>query len=124
MLDLANQSFNAILPPVTPSPALLPAAPFTTVSQHALGFTPFSQLNTSPPRDRLSFKLTCAEGDSPLTYSPGQKDATIEDVLWGDIKGFLGVWDLDDEVRKYRDVDDSAGKEEGLNGTQECWVKI
>jgi hypothetical protein len=95
MLEAANQSFNAILPSPSPVAAPIPAA--------KLGFTPFRVLNSSPARDSLNV-------DSPLTYSPGKAlsyspgktlQTGLEESLWGDIKGILGGWSLDEEVGKY-----------------------
>ena len=117
MLDQANQSFNAIVPPMTPSPSLLlPAAPLTSTKLPG-GFTPFRELNASPVREAISFKLT---EDSPLTYSPAGRPVT-EDVLWGDIKEFLGTWNLDEEVSKYKQEADSTGKDGSQS--QECLVE-
>jgi hypothetical protein len=117
MLDQANQSFNAILPPMTPSSShLLPAAPLTS-TKLAAGFTPFRELNISPVREAILFKLT---EDSPLTYSPADRPVT-EDVLWGDIKGFLGTWNLDEEVTKHKQDVASTGKDGSQS--QECLVE-
>jgi len=131
MLDLANQSFNAILP--TPSPSsLLPSAQFgppnpsTSPSAAPLpsGFTPFKALRGSPAMsdknsavEGVSFKLA----DSPLTYSP-----TIEDALRGDIM-FLGAWSLEDELEKLKTMEivqegQEDGARESQGKSQECAV--
>ena len=109
MYDLANQSFNAIVQqPKQPTTPLLPAATFTSskpcTPRPAQLFTPFRVLNTSPVHDeeevgRLSFKLGDG-GESPLTYSPLVRGEGRE--LWGDMKGFMGTWTLEEEVEKYK----------------------
>lgn len=117
MLDQANESFNAIIPPLTPSPSvLLPAAPLTSAKLSA-GFTPFRELNRSPVHEAISFKLS---EDSPLTYSPAGRPLT-EDVLWSDIQGFLGTWNLDEEVTKYKEDATSTAKDGSQS--QECLVE-
>jgi len=126
MLDLANQSFNAMLPqPLSP---LLPAARLAEKQPQPslMGFTPFRELNASPVPDGVSFKLSSSHG-SPLTYSPG--DPGVEELLWGEVKGFLGTWNLDEEVLKYKNVVNSneetvIGKddEKSANQSQECLV--
>jgi hypothetical protein len=104
MFDQANRSFDdLILPPQTPA-SLLPSASLTTAKKP--GFTPFRELNISPEKDRISFKISSIQ-ESPLTYSPGQ--IGIEEVLWGDIKGFLGTWSLDEEVSNYKTVEQGTG---------------
>ena len=125
MYDHANQSFNAIVQPPTKQPItpLLPAATFTSrppTPRNALLFTPFRVLNTSPVRGedeeeeggRLSFKL--GDGESPLTYSPLVRADGPE--LWGDMRGFMGTWSLEEEVEKYKAL---GGKEgEGSDESQ------
>ena len=56
-----------------------------------------------------------------MTYSPIAGKPLTEDVLWGDIKGFLGAWNLDQEVSKYQQEVGSRGKDEGQS--QECLVE-
>jgi hypothetical protein len=105
LLEKANESFNAILLTTTTSPSLLPAP---TMKSSSNGFTPFRELNKSPARDDLSFRLgvSVSTEESPLTYSPLQGlgkygAAGAEDMLWGEVKGFLATWSLDEDVAKY-----------------------
>jgi hypothetical protein len=95
MLHQANESFNAIFPP----------APVTSTKPV---FTPFRELNTSPPHEGFSFRLS---EESPLTYSPGRGDSKVEELLWGEVKSFLGTWSLDEEVEKAKGVGDGTGGE-------------
>lgn len=123
-LDLANQSFNAILP--TASAKLLHEPPLTckfperlSKSPKPLPFTPFRELNASPIKGEISFKLSSAQ-ESPLTYSPYRGDPSGEETLWTEVKAFLGAWNLDEEVAKYEVEKESQGK--GDKGSQECLV--
>jgi hypothetical protein len=120
MFDLANQSFNAIVQhPKQPmcSTPLLPSVTFTTkppTPNPAPFFTPFRELNRSPVREEVSFKL--GEEESPLTYSPLVGGRGVEE-LWGDVRGFIGTWSLEEEVEKYKAM--AAGKEGEAVGSGE-----
>lgn len=60
----------------------------------------------------MSFKL--GDGESPLTYSPLLRADGPE--LWGNMRGFMGAWSLEEEVEKYKAL---AGKEgEGSGESQ------
>jgi hypothetical protein len=92
MLDQANQSFDAILPAVP-------------TSNKKPMFTPFRELNTSPEHEGFSFRLS---EESPLTYTPGRGDSKVEEVLWAEVKGFLGNWNLEEEVDKIKGIGDGV----------------
>jgi hypothetical protein len=132
MLDLANRSFNAVIEQSQPtsSPSLLPPAPLAAKivsSPISSGFTPFRELNKSPVRDGLSFNLSSLQ-ESPLTYSPGQQTETaVEELLWGEVKGLLGTWNLDEEIEKHKKTSEGnkgQSVEESANASrsQECIV--
>lgn len=92
MLEQANQSFNAILPPASDS-------------NKKPTFTPFRELNTSPEHEGFSFRLS---EESPLTYTPGRGDSRVEEKIWAEVKGFLGTWSLDEEVDKVKGIGDGV----------------
>lgn len=121
MLDLANQSFNAVVPissPLLPAAAITNAKPTFTPKPT---FTSFRVLNSSPVHD-VSTKLASGQ-DSPLTYSPGQGIPNdLEDHLWSDVKGFLETWNLDDEIAK-RAQTTGEKDNSGMSQSQECLVE-
>ena len=62
----------------------------------------------------MSFRFEMLE--SPLTYSPLVGKG--EEVLWGEVRGLLGGWNLDEEVGKYKRGLE-GGKVEGKTGSEE-----